>query len=216
MSSSIERATHVLRGAPVEPMPELVDLDALSGASRRAVDPTVVAEAEARGYADGHGAGYQDGYDAGRRAALDEAERAAAGNVTAIESALAALGAAAIDLSACRGADLADAEDSLVAGAFELATAVLGRELQLADAPGRDALARALRLADSREPVLARLHPDDVATLGDHTELAPGRDVTVVADETVERGGCLVELGDGRIDARLSTALERVKAVLAP
>lgn len=216
MSSSIDRTTQVLRNAHVRPMPELVDLDALTGASRRAVDPQVVAEAEARGYADGHAAGYQDGYAAGQQDAVEEAAQADRARTEAVEAALAALATAAADLSACRGADLADVEDALVDGAFELATAVVGRELQLADAPGRDALARALRLADSREPVLARLHPDDVATLGDHAELAPGRDVTVVADATVERGGCLVELGDGRVDARLSTALERVKAVLAP
>ncbi len=60
-----------------------------------------------------------------------------------------------------------------------------------------------------------RVHPDDVATLPDLSGALAGGSVTVVADPTVEPGGCLAEAGDRTVDARLSTALERLREVLA-
>jgi flagellar assembly protein FliH len=218
MSSSSERLVHrtqVLRGADIRPMPALTDLDSLTGPGRSAVDPAVVAEAQARGYEDGRADGYADGYAAGRSEALAAAASAEEASGEAVEAALAALAAVGGDLSARHREVVAGLEAVLVDGAMELATAIVGRDLELALAPGRDALARALRLAEGTDAVFVRMHPDDVATLGEHADLAPGRDLTVVADPAVSRGGCVVDVGDGRVDARLDAALERVREVLA-
>lgn len=217
MSSSIDHPTQrsrVLRNVTSQPMPTLTELESLTGAARRAVDPAAVAEAQARGYADGRAEGYQDGYAAGRQEALDAAAQAEAATAEAVQSALDALTRASSELTAQRGEDIAAIEDALVDGALDLATAVVGRELAISVAPGRDALARALLLADGTGPAMVRMHPDDVATLGEHADLALGRELRVVDDPAVERGGCIVEVGDGRVDARLSTALDRVRQVL--
>ncbi|MEX2658093.1 MAG: FliH/SctL family protein [Acidimicrobiales bacterium] len=214
MSSSTDtpRRARVLRDVSVAPVPVLADLGLLTGPARRAVDPAAVAEAQAAG----HAAGRAEGYDAGRLEALADAAVARAALADAGAAALAALERASAELAAREARSLADVEHAVLACAFELATAVVGRELALASDPGRDALRRALVLAPERESVTAHLHPDDVALLGDPTELSPGREVTVVADPAVERGGCVLEAGPCRIDAQLGAALARVKAVLAP
>lgn len=212
LSTETLRRTRVLRDTASTPAPLLADLALLSGAARSVLDQRVVEESRAAGYE----LGRAEGLEAGRQDALAQAAHAEAAFFEARTAALAALARAAADLDAREARTLADVEEAVVAGAFELATALVGRELELAAAPGRDALHRALLLTTGRQAVLARLHPDDVASLGDVTDLAAGRDITVVADPTVERAGCVLEVGQGRIDAQLSVALARVKEVLAP
>jgi flagellar assembly protein FliH len=216
MSSSTEaHRSRILRGAAVHEMPALQDLDALTGAARVVADPAALAEALAAGYEHGRTEGFAHGHQEGRQAALAEAARQQAEQAETVQSALDALSRAAADVVARRDDTVAALEESLVAGALALAEAVIGRELELATTPGRDALVRVLRLADGADGVVARLHPDDIETLGDPAELAPGRQLTIVADASVERGGCVAQVGDGRIDACLSTALARVREVLS-
>lgn len=210
-----ERTSHVLRDASFRPRPALMDLDSLSGAARRAVDPDALAAAEAAGYEHGREIGYRDGYAAGQAAGLQEVASAAAADRRAADHALEGLARATAALNAAVEAEVAGFQVSLVDAAVELASAILGREVRAADSPGRDALVRALQLTEVQETAVARLHPEDVALLGDPGEVAPGRAVTVVADPSMERGGCVVELGDGTVDARLTTALARVRRELS-
>src|SRR5436190_815966 len=55
----------------------------------------------------------------------------------------------------------------------------------------------------------AEVDPALVASLGDVSGA-----VTVIADPAVEPGGCILEVGDSRIDAQLGSALDRVRAAL--
>lgn len=192
----------------------LQDLDALGDAARRAVDPVAMAEALARGYAEGHEEGMAAGFAAGQEAAADDVDRQRAEVAAAVAGALQSLAAASVEVLSRRDDTVAALERSLVDAAFELAEAIVGRELELATSPGRDALVRALRLAAGTDAVVVRMHPDDIATLGD-ADLAPGREVTVVADPTVGRNGCLVQVGDGCVDAQIGSALGRVREVLS-
>jgi flagellar assembly protein FliH len=97
--------------------------------------------------------------------------------------------------------------------AFTLAEAVVGRELALAVNPGRDAVARALALSPDGVELTLRLNPDDAAVL-DADSLPAGRAVTVIADATLAAGDCVADAGWSHIDARIGTALDRVRAVL--
>jgi flagellar assembly protein FliH len=176
---------------------------------------------EREGRAAGHAAGYEAGHAAGRAAGHAEGVRAGtteAREATAatVERAVAALGAAVDDLARRDAVALTDIEGQVVDLALELAAAVLQREVAASDDPGRDALARALALAPDRGPVLARLHPDDLAALGDDAvEVeAPGRDVRLVADPAVDPGGCRLEVGPCRVDATITAALARAREVL--
>ena len=108
----------------------------------------------------------------------------------------------------------ADLERSVPQFAFALLEELFGRESVLAVDPGRDAIARALALDEGMQPAVARLSPGDAAVIGDLDDLSPSRQLTVVADPTVEPGGALVEVGSTTIDSQLTHALERVRAVV--
>src|SRR2546421_609071 len=100
-----------------------------------------------------------------RRAAIDDAlvpggtpfsgldaaaagiEAAPAERTTELRHAMGALAAAVHALDARQVTALEDIQDQVVAAAFELATALVGRELELSQNPGADALVRAMALA---------------------------------------------------------------------
>ncbi len=181
------------------------------------------------GYRDGHDAGYRDGHALGvaegreqgaAQAALEERERAQVrAQVDASErltrdqryEAVARTLDERIDAALVELATRLEVSGHQVVHlGVELAVALAGRELALADEPARAALERALALAPDSPTVVARMHPSDVA-LADWDR--PG--LEVVADHTVEPGGCIVEAGDTTVDAQLSGAVERLRAVVA-
>jgi flagellar assembly protein FliH len=159
--------------------------------------------------------GYEAGYTDGKRdaeAAARDAERA---HVARVDSAVTAL-RRSVDATRSAFEDRsAQLESAVPRFAFELLEALFDRESVLAVEPGREAVARALALDESRLPAVARLSPCDADTIGELAELAPSRPLTVVADPTVEPGGAMVEIGSTTIDSQLSRALERVRAVIA-
>lgn len=158
--------------------------------------------------------GYEDGYAAGLAAAADQTRALQNETTQRATAALSALDAAAASLTGRQQVTVADVEQRIAEVAIELAEAILRRELAACDAPARDAMVRALQLAPPRVNAVARLHPDDVATIGDLMEIAPDREVAVIADAAVEQGGCVLEVGPCRIDAQITPALQRVREVL--
>ena len=98
--------------------------------------------------------------------------------------------------------------------AFNLLERLLGRELELAVNPGRDAVARAMSLDDSDLTAVIRLNPRDLEKLGEISDLTSGREVSLIPDSGVEPGGALVDLGGATVDAQIGAALERVRNVL--
>lgn len=151
--------------------------------------------------------GYTDGYAAGQAEAARQAEfekRLLAESRAGVDALLVSLRAAVDDLR-CRDALVLDgAATDLALAALALAEAVIGREPMT----GADALVRALALVPPSSSPVARLHPDDLAGF----DVPDG--VVVVADPSVERGGCLVDVEDTTIDAQLGPALDRARAVL--
>ena len=195
--------THVIRGRSFRTAHSPLDIEIPAPAA--ALDPATARVQQQQGYDDGYQAGFAAGLGAGRNAAAAEAAE-----VLATADALCrSLAGAADELRRRQALELEGLEDTLARAALDLATAVVGRELQLSASPGADALARALALVPAGCIAIARLHPDDVASLG-----AVSDPVTVIADPAVERGGCLLEVGDSRIDAQLGSALDRVRAAL--
>jgi flagellar assembly protein FliH len=159
--------------------------------------------------------GYEDGYAAGTAAAAEEALRAERDRDAAVARAVGALERAVEEVRTAAATWRAEVEAALPAFVLDVVTALLDRELAVAADPGRDALARALVPDLDAGPAVARLHPDDLARLGDVEGLGAGHPLTVVADASVGPGGAVVEQGPTRIDARLTTALDRVRAALA-
>jgi flagellar assembly protein FliH len=179
--------------------------------------------------AEAHAAGYATGWAQGCRAAETAADAAReqeqartrraseelAGNTS---RALAALANAATALERRAAPGAAEVEDTIVATAFALAQAIVGRELAVAKVPGEAALARALALTPTGRPVTVRLNPADHRLLtadGTSAEVA-GRAVTLLADPALQPGDALAECDSASIDARIGTAIERVREVLQP
>jgi flagellar biosynthesis/type III secretory pathway protein FliH len=164
--------------------------------------------------------GFQTGYDKGLARA--EAE------ITAVihhhnemrerfVQATAALQAATAELARRDEVAIEMIEADVLALALALATDLIGRELAATPQPVRDALARSLRLVPDRGTPVARVHPDDAEVAREVLRDDPRwtGTVDVVADVRVEPGGCVLEVGDCRIDAQVAPAIERLRQTLA-
>lgn len=106
-----------------------------------------------------------------------------------------------------------DIADQVTDLSLEIARAVLGHEVALAVDPGADAITRCLELAPASGDVVARLHPADLAQLGEVTALA-NRKLSVTADPSLARGDAVITVDDATIDARLNESLRRVAEAL--
>lgn len=212
-SSTARPPARVLRGADghTATSPHLLHLDLAPGGLAR-LDPDRIDVAVETGRA----AGFDAGFAAGRAAGIDEARAEQAAVTEAHRARLAAmLQVAETAISGALDAVATAAETAAhatVDAAFAVAEAVVGRELVLATDPGRDAVSRALALSPDGVEVTVRLHPADAAPLLD--DLPAGRALRVVADPAVAPGDCVAEAGWTTIDARIGTALDRVRAVL--
>jgi flagellar assembly protein FliH len=236
MTTSPERG--VLRGVVATALPAArLDTDLRTRnpftrghADARRSDPLleqVAAEVREAARAEGYAVGWAQG---GRAATeqlqaaardADEARQAAADAQTlAVRAAVRAVDAAAHSLEQRAVTPAGDFCDAVLRAAFELTETLLGRELVIATEPGLDAVRRALDLLPAGRPVTMRLHPADASVVRQVVaEMPPGelgRDVLVVADPSVEPAGCVAECDAMRVDAQLSTALERVRKVIAP
>jgi flagellar assembly protein FliH len=174
-------------------------------------------QAHAEGFATGHAEGMT-----AAAAVIAETERAAAARLTDVQgrwerrlaSATAALGAAVTRLDEASVPVADEIRESIIGSVLTLVEDLLGRELALADSPVLDAVRRALTLCPADAPAVIRVHPDDLAEIPAESLAELPDTVRVVGDDQVERAGALAETGVRRIDAQLSTALERVQAVL--
>ena len=154
-----------------------------------------------------------DGYRVGMEAAQADAQAAAERAQTQIRSALDALAGATTQAAAALRSEQKRLEAAAVELSFDIAEAILAREVELAANPGRDAVARALAELPATGPATIRLHPDDLAAMGEGDVFPP--ETKVVADPSVGRGGCVLDVGAAMLDARIETALQRVRQILS-
>ena len=184
------------------------DLGTVSARSARAivVSPELVESARQEGYT----AGFEEGYAAGYTHGIDDARR----HVELLGQLVQKLGREAEALAARQATSALDIEDQVVAAALRIAEVLVGHELAQPDDHGRDAIARALALAPVHGDVTVRLHPADIAVMGDPAELAPGRVLVIVADPSLNPGDCIVDVAACRIDARVGAAIERAHEVM--
>lgn len=213
------------RGTPVLPAAEAGRIPAarFDLEFRGAVVPEeLIVEARATAHAQGYAAGWGEGRRqaaAATRSATDRADAMLA-RVTAEwadrqEHAVVAIAAAARSLEQRAVQPAAEVEEMIMRAAVTLTETLLGHELAVSRTPGEDAMRRALALAPVGRPVLVRLHPDEyaaVASTSNHREI-DGRTVTLIADPTLRSGDAVALCDATTIDARLSAALDRVRAL---
>jgi flagellar assembly protein FliH len=173
--------------------------------------------------------GYAEGWAQGRRAAALEAQ-AAVERARAVEQAhdqrraaalaqsVNALGRAVTNLETQLMPTMTELQEAVLAHAFELAEAIIGRTLDDPEGRGADALRRAMTTAPDQGPIVVSLHPDDFHNLvGDATDADynyQGRPVHLRPEARLRPGDAIAETGTTTIDASIATAVARARAAL--
>jgi flagellar assembly protein FliH len=237
-SSSAPARNRILRGSDaVKVNLARIDADLRSSpyvgagyTDARLVDPVLakafeeaVASARLQAHEDGFAQGYAEGLElAGREKSsvldyeLSRVREAEEVRERAVQEVLERLDDAAQAFAARQAAALSGVEDLLLGAALDLATTLLGRELEITTSPVSDAIRRALSVMPADVPVNVSMHPLDVAALGELDVLTNGRAIRITADPDVEPGSCIADGGSTHVDASLAAAIERVRQVLTP
>ena len=126
------------------------------------------------------------------------------------------------DVRNASGMWVENAKEHICALAIAVAQHVIGREVKDDSHVVTDLTRKALAEFPADEPVRVKMHPEDLSALtalaadaASGVLIASGRSVQWQAEETVKRGGCVVE-GHGRVvDGRVDHALERIWLRLA-
>ena len=169
-------------------------------------------EAKDRGYRDGHAKGYEEGISAGHEAAYRESmerfSKQQAGIVSAMRQAV-------DQISEIKDGLRIAAERDLLEFAVQVASKLTFAVGRVHREAATENLSRALRLVGSKTNLTVRGHPDEIASTRTFAEsVLDGIDATahvnVVADDTLQPGGCKVSTDRSDIDATLETQVEEM------
>jgi flagellar assembly protein FliH len=173
-------------------------------------------EIRRRAHADGLTAGQRDGLAAAQRLIETRAvEISARETQDKLRTALPAFQNLARSLEIERDRWMTHWEAAAVELSATIAEKILRHELSRRPELAVGIIQEALQLAAGQPQVKLRLHPADIDVLQDCgpealSRLAPLGEAVLVPDETITRGGCLIETRHGVIDARLETQIERI------
>ncbi len=171
-------------------------------------------------HAEGVARGQREGLEAARQLVEARAAELAARQMQEqLRTVLPAFQAAAEALQAERDRWIAAWETAAVKLSAAIAGKILRQELSRQPELALPIIREALQLAAGQPDIKLHLHPQDLAQLQEcgaeaASRLAAVGEMTLVADENVARGGCLIETRHGVIDARLETQLERIASDL--
>ena len=210
----------VLRGGDttkVEPLnlPRVEDLkrtDSLPGSVINQITPDLQ-----QAVLDAESSGYQKGYQAG----LAQGAQSQRESVEILQLKLAHLEAilqkSLLELQVAAKEGLRVQESDIAKFSLQVSEEILSYESHLGPARVELAVTKALENVDPKLDVTLRVAPVDyeaVKELFDRSD-ANERGVSVISDNSVETSGVIVEVGATRIDAQISTAIARVRAVLS-
>jgi flagellar assembly protein FliH len=172
--------------------------------------------------------GYAEGWAQGQReaatVAAEASDRARAAEqaldqrrAAALAQAINALGRAITALETQLMPTFAELQEVLLAHAFELAEAIVGRTLDDPQRRGADALRRAMAAVPEAGDIVVSLHPDDYRMLvgeGQTDFDHEGRRVSLRSDPGLRPGDAMAESGAATIDATVSAAVARAREAL--
>lgn len=152
---------------------------------------------------------FENGFRQGERAGMEMAEKKA-------EAIMRRYGDTLRDLGRYKAALYSQVEREIVKLAVEVAKKIVHREVQADPEIIQTLVKVALDRVAERSAVTVRVHPIDYNFLLDkHRGWAQGegsgQEVTLVADKSVERGGCLVQTECGDVDARIEEEFREVE-----
>lgn len=144
----------------------------------------------------------REGFANGMAKAEDAARKAVAEQVARLESIIAAL-------SQTRTAIIDDAEDAIVELAYTAICRIVGDAVMTRSAVA-GVVEQVLMGFKEHESLIVRLNPQDVELLQQGANSTDGWTATLRADTSIRIGGCIVDSGNGTVDARLETQLTRL------
>jgi flagellar biosynthesis/type III secretory pathway protein FliH len=187
-------------------------------AEARAEAERLTADADQRGYEQGYERGHAEGVQAGRAAGREEAVAATSEQFNDLHR---KWSAAIEPWEAGRAEMLDEVRHSLHAFAVLFAEKVAKRTPRVEPVAVVDQVEAALQQISRPADAKVRLHPEDrplveEAAPGLLREIENARRIELVEDAAVERGGCIVSYGRGRIDATIDGQLDRIVETLLP
>ena len=185
----------------------------------RAERDRLIADARARGHAEGAAKGHAEGYQKG----LEEgAAKALAQRTPQIEQTVKAWTEALDAFASEREALLEETRSCVLQLAAMLAMRIVKREVSMDPTLVERQLAEAIAVVSRPSKLRVSVHPDDEARARD---VLPGlvarfgnvEHAELLIDAAVGRGGCVVRTsGGGEIDATVASQLDRMIEVLLP
>lgn len=114
---------------------------------------------------------------------------------------------------------LTEWEASAIRLSVSIAEKILRRQLDAAPECGQEAILAAVKQITGQPHMRLQLHPGDIERLGERAadvigSLASCAEVTLVANEEISPGGCVIETQHGVVDAQIETQLERIASEL--
>ena len=224
MSSSPDRRNPVIRGADAE--------GATAANFAKNLGPATASErvqSIERALEQARTTGYAEGWAQGQRESAAAAEEAAARallaeqahdqrRAAALAQAVNALGRAVTALESQLMPTFTELQEVLLAHAFELAEAIVGRSLDDPQRRTADALRRAMAAAPETGPLVVSLSPEDYQTLvgADGTDEFDyeGRRVSLRPNAALRPGDATAETGMASVDATIASAVARAREAL--
>jgi len=152
---------------------------------------------------------YESGFRQGEKAGMVIAEKK-------IEASLRRYGEAVLEIGKLRKRLYHQVEREVVKLAVEVAKKIVHREVQADPEIIQTLVKVALGHVAEKSAVTVHLHPSDYNYILEHrSELSSGpedgREVVLLADKSIERGGCLIQTECGDIDARIEEEFQEVE-----
>jgi flagellar assembly protein FliH len=147
---------------------------------------------------------FRHGHEEGERAGLEKA-------TATYREAVAAFGRSALQVATFKPRLRREAEQELVELAFAIARKIVRREVSVDPAVIVGLVQGCLEQYNRAEISRLQVHPQDFATVSEFFQQNPSRQIEVVADSKVSRGGVVFQTSRGTLDARFETQLEEIE-----
>jgi len=188
----------------------------LADAQRRRQE--LIKQAKQQGHAEGYQEGLTEGRHVGHEQGLTEARQRFGRDQ---EQLLAALTALLDDFDQQKRRMLSQTHSDLVRLALAIAARVVKRVVDTEPEVAASNVQEAVALVSSSSDVVIHVHPAELESLQRFCQQwaeQTGRldHLRVVADESIDRGGCAIRTGSGQVDATVQGQLTRIAEQLVP
>ena len=162
---------------------------------------------------------FDRGLREGRTQGIQETEAKAREDAqAAVDRQLSLLEELVKELNQARGKVLAKAQEDILKLAMVIAARITHNEVRESDVIANN-VREAINMAAGQQRIKIRLHPSDVAAIDSCKEslvktVSSLERIEIVEDGEIIPGGCVVETGDGSVDARLDRQMEEIRKVL--